>query len=217
MKMKLKIGIVILVAALVGFGAYERNETKKAQAECKIYKSNTATLLSEVQQYEVYLADTLQAVSLPEISLRLSEYERCRAEDLELIDALKADNKRLAQITTSQTQTINRLNSVPVRERIVEVEIPSAGGNADAQYRKDTLKCLDVTDVWYELHGCIDTDNSFSGVLISRDSLLYVEHIVPRRFLGFLWRYGVKERRQEIVSRNPNTEILYAEFITIRN
>jgi hypothetical protein len=48
----------------------------------------------------------------------------------------------------------------------------------------------------------------------TRDSLLYVEYIVPRRFWFIKW--GVKERRQEIVSRNPYTRIMGAEFVVIR-
>ena len=215
--MKLKIVIIALAALSLGTVCYQCHALKKAQTERQVYKNNTEALLSEVQRYEVYLADTLQVVSLPEISLRLSEYERFRAEDARLIESLKADNKRLAQVTTTQTQTINQLKNVPVREKIVEVALPLREEGGEQRYRTDTLRCLDVIDPWFELHGCIDGEDNFSGTALHRDSLLYVEHIVPKRFLGFLWKYGVRERRQEIVSRNPNTEILYAEFVTIRN
>jgi hypothetical protein len=214
--MKLKIGIIALAALFLGVACYQCHALKKAQAEREVYKNNTEALLSEVQRYEVYLADTLQVVSLPEISLRLSEYERFRVEDAHLIESLKADNKRLAQVTATQTQTINQLKNVPLREKIVEIPIPSQE-DGEERFRTDTLRCLDVIDPWFELHGCIDREDRFSGTILSRDSLLYVEHIVPKRFLGFLWKYGIRERRQEIVSRNPNTEILYAEFVTIRN
>lgn len=213
--MKLKIVIISLAVFLSGAAACSCYLLEKVKTERDVYKANTSALLSEVQHYEVYLADTLQAVSLPEISLRLSEYGRYRQEDRELIEALRVDNKRLAQVITTQTQTINQLKNIPVREKIVEIPVPSEAG--EIRYRTDTLRCLDIVDPWYELHGCIDVNSSFSGTLASRDSLLYVEHIIPRRFLGFLWKYGVRERRQEIVSRNPNTEILCAEFVTIRN
>jgi hypothetical protein len=214
--MKLKITLIALAALLAGATGYKWHALKKVKAERDIYQKDTSSLLERVNAYEVYLTDTLHAVSMGEISLRLSEYEQYRADDASLIEALKVDNNRLAQITTAQVQTINTLKNVPVKERIVEVPLPLDPGDNVQQYRSDTLQCLDVADTWYELHGCIDREEGFSGTLISRDSLLYVEHIVPKRFLGFLWKYGVRERRQEIVSRNPNTEILSAEFITIR-
>jgi hypothetical protein len=64
------------------------------------------------------------------------------------------------------------------------------------------------------MDGCIDAENRFEGMLESRDSLLYVEHIVPHRFWFIKW--GVRDRRQEIVSRNPHTRIVGAEFVTVR-
>jgi hypothetical protein len=214
--MKLKIATLTLIALLAAAAGYGWYALEKAKAERNIYRNDTFALLEKVNSYEVYLADTLHAASLGEVSLRLSEYESYRAEDAGLIEALKVDNRRLAQITTAQTQTINSLKNVPVRETIVEIPVPAGEGTDGRSYRTDTLRCLDITDTWYGLHGCIGHDGMFSGTMVSRDSLLYVEHVVPKRFLGFLWKYGVKERRQEIVSRNPNTEILDAEFITIR-
>ena len=61
----------------------------------------------------------------------------------------------------------------------------------------------------------MNRQKKFVGQFVSRDSLLYVEHIRPKRFLFFKW--GIKERKQEIVSRNPHTIIMNAEFITIRD
>jgi hypothetical protein len=55
---------------------------------------------------------------------------------------------------------------------------------------------------------------NWTGRFESRDSLLYVEHVVPKRFWFIRW--GVKERRQEIVSRNPHVRIVGAEFVTVR-
>jgi hypothetical protein len=80
---------------------------------------------------------------------------------------------------------------------------------------RDTVKCYVYNDAWLSFDGCVIND-TFSGEIRSRDSLLYVEHIVPKRFLGFLWKYGVRERRQKIVSKNPHTEIVGAEFVRVR-
>jgi hypothetical protein len=109
----------------------------------------------------------------------------------------------LQQITTAQTETVYELHA-PVRDSVTRND----------SIRVDTLRCVSINEKWFDLNGCIDTHSTFTGTFESRDSLLYVEHIVPKRFWFIRW--GVKERRQEIVSRNPNTRIVGAEFVTIR-
>lgn len=128
-----------------------------------------------------------------------------RAEDAKLISTLRADKKRLESIAKAQTETIYALRA-NVRDSIVYRDGES-----------DTMRCIDYHDNWLDFSGCFSKENQFDGTIRSRDDLLYVEHIIPKRFLGFLWKTKrVKERRQEIVSRNPHTEIIGAEFITIR-
>jgi len=126
-----------------------------------------------------------------------------RSDEMRLIESLKIDKKRLKQITTAQTQTIYDL-SANVHDSIVYRD----------NFIIDTLHCINIADKWFDLSGCINRESKFEGRFENRDSLLYVEHIIPKRFLFIKW--GVKERRQEIVSRNPHTRITGAEFITIR-
>ena len=45
------------------------------------------------------------------------------------------------------------------------------------------------------------------------DTLRQVVHRIPRRFLFIRW--GTKALRQEIVSTNPHTRIVYAEYVKI--
>ncbi len=80
--------------------------------------------------------------------------------------------------------------------------------------RTDTLHCVEYKNNWIDFVGCYNKQNEFEGTIESRDSLIYEEHIIPKRFLGFLWKYGCKERRQNIVSRNPYTKIVSTDFIT---
>lgn len=47
----------------------------------------------------------------------------------------------------------------------------------------------------------------------SRDTLLQVVRVVPKRFLFFRW--GVKEIRQDVKVLNPNTDVTFSEFIEI--
>ena len=192
---------ILLLLAVIGWQAAR---LRKVKAERDIYRTNTETLLGEAERYRT--RDSLSAISVRSLELKVSEFERFRADDAALIRTLRADKQRLEQVTTAQLQTIYSLQG-NVRDSLI--------------YRDnlviDTLRCIDITDTWFGLHGCTDRAGIFSGTFENRDSLLYVEYVIPARFLGFLWKTKrIKERRQEIVSRNPHTVITSAEFITIR-
>lgn len=199
--LKFYIIIGIIFASLIGANAIFYNKWKKEKAEKQLYQRNTDVILDTIQTYKV--KDSLNVASIGVIELKLSEYKKYRADDLNLISSLKVDKKRLQQITTTQTKTIYELKG-SVRDSIVYVD----------NYIVDTLRCLDIANKWFDLHGCINNKNAFSGTFENRDSLIYVEHIVPKKFIFIKW--GVKERKQEILSKNPNTRIVNAEYISIR-
>ena len=199
--LKIYIILGIIIASLAGTTAFLTNRLKKEKAEKELYQKNTDVLMGKVEAYKAN--DSLNVVSIGRLELKLSEYKKYCAEDLELISSLKVEKKRLEQITTAQTQTIYELKG-SVRDSIVYVD----------NYIVDTLRCLDIANKWFDLHGCINKKNEFSGTFENRDSLVYVEHVVPKKFLFIKW--GVKERKQEILSKNPNTKIVNAEYISIR-
>jgi hypothetical protein len=195
--------LIIIIASLLATIAGLWARVNYLASERNIYQSNTHVLLDSLQRYKVN--DSLNAASARQLQLTIDEYKQYRSADYALIAQLKADKKRLEQVTTVQTETSYEL-SAPEVERIV----------ARDSIIIDTVRCYAYEDAWLSFDGCV-SDNVFTGEVKSRDSLLYVEHIVPKRFLGFLWKYGVRERRQEIISKNPHTEIVGAEFISIRD
>ena len=78
------------------------------------------------------------------------------------------------------------------------------------------LRCVDIVEPWFELHGCATPDGQFTGTHINRDSLLIVETVQYKRFWGFLWKTKkIKNREIDVVSKNPATKILGVEFVTI--
>ena len=199
MKKYLYLGLVILLlTAIIG---WQQKRIKAISGERDSYRQNSYTLMDDINRYQT--KDSLNAVSTGQLELKLSELTRFRSEDLKLIETLKVDKKRLQQITTAQTQTLYEL-SATVRDSVIYVD----------NYITETLHCIDIQEKWFDLHGCIDANSKFAGRFENRDSLLYVEHIIPKRFLFIKW--GCRERRQEIVSRNPHTTVVNAEFITIR-
>ena len=196
--------LIFTILIVIGLGCIIFLQQKRIEVinnERSAYRQTAYTLLDDIDRYQT--KDSLNVVSVGEMQLKLSELNKYRSDDIKLIESLQADKKRLQQITTTQTQTIYDLTA-NVRDSIIYRD----------NYLIDTLRCINIADRWFDMTGCIDTNAKFSGRFENRDSLLYVEHIIPKKFLFIKW--GIKEKRQEIVSRNPHTNITGAEYITIR-
>lgn len=168
------------------------------------YKANTETLLQDVRIYQT--KDSLNAAKVGNLTLKVSEYEKYRADDAALIKTLQTRNRDLQRVTTTQLETINELRGT-VRDSIVYLPGDTV---------TTVLRCVDIVEPWFELHGCARPDNTFTGTHINRDSLLIVETVQYKRWLGFLWKTKkIKNRQIDVVSKNPATKILGVEFVTI--
>jgi hypothetical protein len=193
---------VIGIIAAVLWGQHARIKSLKSERDK--YKSNTETLLQDVEHYQT--KDSLNAVTVGVLQLKLSEFEKYRADDAALIKTLQTKNRNLQAVTTAQTETINELRGT-VRDSIVYLPGDTV---------TTVLRCVDIVDEWFELHGCAKPDGSFTGTHINRDSLLIAETVKYKRFLNFLWKTKkIKNRKFDIVSRNPHTNIIGFEVITI--
>ena len=67
-------------------------------------------------------------------------------------------------------------------------------------------------DVWSRVEGILFGD-SLRYAVRTVDTLHQVIHRVPRKFLFI--PYGTKAIRQEVWSSNPNTELVYTEYIEL--
>lgn len=203
MKKLLIIGTVII--ALLAIIGLQRKQIKNERFLKNIYILNSEILMKDIDAYKVN--DSLNAISVGNLQFTISEFEKYRAEDAKIIAELNVDKKRLERITTTQLQTIYDLQGSfrdSIRAEYKDREI----------VKIDTLKCLEIRNYWFDLTGCIVGKNDFEGKFESREQLKYVEHIIPKKFLFIKW--GQKERKQDIVSMNPYSRIIDAEFITIR-
>lgn len=193
---------IIGAIAAVLWGQHVR--IKSLTADRDKYKSNTETLLQDVKTYQT--KDSLNAAKVGNLTLKVSEYEKYRADDLALIKTLQTKNRDLQRVTTTQLETINELRG-NVRDSIVYLPGDTV---------TTVLRCVDIVEPWFELHGCAHPDNTFTGTHINRDSLLIAETVKYKRFLGFLWKTKkIKNREIDVVSKNPATHILGVEFVTI--
>lgn len=177
---------------------------KRLTEERDKYRSNTEILLQDVKTYQT--KDSLNAIKVGNLELSLAEYKKYRADDLALIKTLQAKNRDLERVTTTQMETINELRAT-VRDSVVYLPGDTV---------TTVLRCVDIVEPWFELHGCATPDGQFTGTHINRDSMLIVETVQYKRWLGFLWKTKkIKNRQIDVVSKNPATKILGVEFVTI--
>lgn len=193
--------IILAVAAALWV---QHAKIKRLTDERDKYRSNTEILLQDVKTYQT--KDSLNAIKVGNLELSLAEYKKYRADDLALIKTLRAKNRDLERVTTTQMETINELRAT-VRDSVVYLPGDTV---------TTVLRCVDIVEPWFELHGCATPDGQFTGTHINRDSLLIAETVQYKRFWGFLWKTKkIKNREIDVVSKNPATKILGVEFVTI--
>lgn len=198
---KYLIWAAIILAVAATFWA-QHAKIKRLADERDRYRSNTEILLQNVETYQT--KDSLNAAKVGVLGLKLSEFEKYRTSDAELIKTLQTKNRDLEAVTTAQMKTIIELRGT-VRDSIVYLPGDTV-----------VLRCVDISDPWFSLKGCTTPDGEFTGTFINRDSILIAETVQYRRFLGFLWKTKkIKSREIDIISRNPHTKIIGVEYIEI--
>lgn len=177
---------------------------KNLKQENEILQTNVSTLMEGAKQYTT--KDSLQVATIANLELSISEYRRYKAEDRKLLESLKIDNNRLKGIIKTQTesfyeQTTLLRDSVKMLLSPDSVEIPV------------DIKKARYADQWHSLNVIIQGD-SLNYKLRTKESLLITNHVVPKRFLFF--KFGCREVRTEVVSKNPYVGDIQVESITIR-
>lgn len=204
MKKYLIIAAIALAVAAVVTIWVQRSRINQLTGERDKYRTNTETLLQDVSRYQT--KDSLNAAKVGVLELKLSEFEKYRASDAELIKTLQTKHRELERVTTTQMETINELRAT-VRDSVVYL----LGDTVTT-----VLRCVDIVEPYFELHGCATPDGQFTGTHINRDSLLIVETVQYKRWLGFLWKTKkIKNREIDVISRNPHTKIMGVEYIEI--
>lgn len=162
--------------------------------EARRLTENQAALAQSTLFYRTRMDE--QAASVQVLRLRCAEFETLRAADARRIEALGYKIKRLEAAARQVTQTR------------VEVKVPVH----DTVIVHDTLRLFRWRDAWVSVEGIVGADSAACRVE-SIDTLLQIVHRVPRRFLFIRW--GTKAIRQEIVSSNPHTRIVYSDYVKL--
>lgn len=184
------ITIIILAACYISFN-HLKNENKKL-------KANQETLLDSVKSFKI--SDSLKAITVGNLELSLKQYKKYHVDDAILIKQLKGQKPEVIIKPSIQT------------EYKVRTELK------DSIIYKDTLKTILYKSKWNYISGFIDKD-TISLNIINYDELLITESLHKKKFLFFrlpISIFGYKRKVLNVISKNPNTKIISAEYITIK-
>ena len=188
--------ILIIILVIIIF--FLSRSLHRQRQENDRLSSNQTALFQDISYYRT--RDSLSAASVERLTLTKKELEQnCEALARDIKD-LKIKLKRVQSVSQASIETEHIIRTV-VRDSLI------------VRDRVDTLQCIDYHDNYLTLSGCIE-HNHFSGHIMSRDTLLQVIHRVPHRWWFIKW--GTKAVRQEIVSKNPHTHVVYSRYIKIK-
>lgn len=159
---------------------------------------NQRALMGEVQLYRT--ENDRSAASIEALELNVAEFREVHERDAKEIESLgirlrRAESYAKSAMTTTITDTIVVRDTVVVRDSLPK-----------------SYRYFAAADAWSRVEGIL-YDDSLSYAVHSVDTLYQVVHRVPRKF--WFIRYGTKAIRQEVWSSNPNTELVYTEYIEL--
>lgn len=188
------ISVFILIAVSV-VSIYNNNKLRKNN---DVLRNNIETLYDSVTHYKI--ADNLNAAKVTELQFSKKELLRLYNEDKVLIEQLTK---------AAKLQTVEKIETV-MRDTII-VELQDTILVDSAKYFKYNSK-------WTDVEGYIAQD-SLSMSIANRESLIITESLEKKKFWFIrlpIWLFGYKNKRLDVVSKNPNTQIQSVEYINIR-
>lgn len=186
--------LCLLIVCLLRYNA-------KLREENGILNRNVSVLTTQNVAYRTESGKS--AMKAEELNLTLRQYRNTLQGKDSTIKDLKQSIKDLKSHASIQTSTESTFSgslrdSIVIRDSLVI----------------DTMKCVNIRSKWLDLSGCIDSNGTFAGTTVTRDSLeiLNIEH--RKRFLWFRLK-KVKYREFIVTSKNPHTEITGFNITTI--
>ena len=190
------IGIMAFVIVTL-FWLYSEEKEERQRVE-----TNQTALLTDLHRYKT--SDSLNAVSVQELTLSKQELKKHEAELVARVKELGIKVKRLESVTSVSTQA--NYDFTPTKKDSI-IYLP---GKDSIIY----LKCLEYKDAWIDFVGCYDKNNIPRVSMTTNDSIDIFGHVVPKRF--WFIKYGVKSINSEVINYNPYSEIKYSKVIKLK-
>lgn len=195
--------VIFVLAAFMATWAYFNLKTDRDRL-----KENQNILLHN-GKVDIKRTNTgLSQASVTALTLRSSEFRQSGDTLLQVAKAAGIKTSRISEAATASTTT-----SVEFKTRIFQTIVHDTVRDTVARSLTTFLPSrqlqLSWNDPWVSLSGTI-TNSIFHGSITSVDTLDIIVHRVPKRFLFF--RFGCKQVRMDIISRNPHTRLTYARY-----
>jgi len=187
--------LMIFCTALIISLAVSIMSCRNQAAEKNRYKGNQNALMKKARTYQT--ADSLNAISVERLLLTKRELEQERGYLMTTIKLLGVKPGRVQSTSTTATHTEYNIKPI-IRDSIIYRD-----------KKPDTIRCVNYQDKWLTFAGCNDTPL----LIESRDTIVQVAHRVPYK-IWFI-RFGTKAIRQEALSRNPHSKIIFSEYIEL--
>lgn len=185
----------IIALAIVVWGLSIR--LKESNDERLRLSGNQSALLSTVESYKTKCGDI--AYQNEGLLLTKRELERNLSAKLEEVKSLRADINRLKSISTVGTSTTTEIKTpIIVPDSIDPGDIPPIRVSYSSPY--------------VNMHGEI-RNGEWRGTITTKDTIIQTIERIPKRFLFI--KYGTKGIRQRIRLKNPDSEVVYTEYIEL--
>ena len=195
--------VIFALAAFMATWAYFNLKTDRDRLK------ENQTILLHNGKVDIKRTNTgLSQASVTALTLRSSEFRQSGDTLLQVAKAAGIKTSRISEAATASTTT-----SVEFKTRIFQTIVHDTVRDTVARSLTTFLPSrqlqLSWNDPWVSLSGTI-TNSIFHGSITSVDTLDIIVHRVPKRFLFF--RFGCKQVRMDIISRNPHTRLTYARY-----
>ena len=179
--------------------------------ENKRLRRNQEALTSEIEHYKSENGDAVATIQA--LELHLAEFKRMRQRDTERIKELNIALRRVESIAATSTSTRLTVEAPLHDTTVARTDLCSTlTTRMGFEPILDKGEGFEWSDKWVTVKGVI-LNEKVECTIESVDTLHQVLHRVPRKFLCF--RFGTKAIRQEIISTNPHTKVVYAEYIEL--
>lgn len=200
MQRKIVLFLILLIVGLVGGILFLQQRVDRLKLDRQRLKSNQETLLKRTEFFKV--SDSLNAARVGHLELSKKELKEHNESITSLLSDMSIKLKNVQSLSTIGTKTEYVVKTI-VKDSIV--------------YREgmvDTLKCIDYKNRFLTISGCVNPDGEFAGMINSIDTIVPIVERIPKRFLFF--RYGIKGVRLQVVSKNPYSKIICAEYLEMK-
>lgn len=201
--MRTKIILFALFAALTASLLVTIRQYRKLKTDRDRLRQNQSILLHNGATTISNTPDNHSQASTPAVNLQTAEFQQSGSHLLHTARQAHIKATRITSAATANTTT----------QLTIHTQLQPSHTDTTLQHTDET-HTITWKDPWVSLTGTITNNQHLQATITANDTLDIIVHRVPRRFLFF--RFGCREVRMNIISRNPHTRLTYARFYQLR-